>query len=120
MQKQLLQCYGSSPINCITRTAGNHKGTIKLSGVVALRLVCFSDQLHVLAKHILLTYLVRNRVIRGSSDNVYQLDAYAGSILWQYAFRVLCPCGLTVVYEIFTPLNLASLDIACTELVRGR
>ena len=33
----------------------------------------------------------------------------------QYASRVPCPWGLTVVYKYSTPLNLASRDIACTE-----
>ena len=54
------------------------------------------------------------------TTNVYKLDAYAGARgfdpeLRQYASRVLCPCGLTVVYTIYSQLNLASRDIAFTE-----
>ena len=33
-----------------------------------------------------------------------------------YVSRDAFPCGLTVVYEISPPLNLASRDIACTVL----
>ena len=47
--------------------------------------------------------------------NVYKLGAYAVAGLILGASRVPCPCGLPVVYEITPPLNLASLDIACTE-----
>ena len=53
--------------------------------------------------------------------NVHKLDPYdvAGSIL-TYGSMILhgfsCPCGLTVVNDIFPPLNLASRDIACTDL----
>ena len=52
--------------------------------------------------------------------NVYRLDAYAGARgfdpeLRQYASRVPSPCGLTMVYRISPPLNLASRDISCTE-----
>ena len=37
-------------------------------------------------------------------------------LLRQYASRVPCPRGLTMVCEMFPPLNLASRDIACPEL----
>ena len=55
-----------------------------------------------------------------STTNVYKLDVYAGSHgfdpeLRQYASRVPSPCGLTVVYKISPPLNLAGRDIACTK-----
>ena len=65
----------------------------------------------------------------GCTTNIYKLDAYAGARgfdpeLRQYASRVPSPCGLTVVYKISPPLNLASRDIACTEwnrqyIIRG-
>ena len=49
------------------------------------------------------------------------MDAYAGARgfdpeLSQYASRVPSPYELTVVYNIFPPLNLASRDIARTVL----
>ena len=50
-----------------------------------------------------------SRVILVCNTNVYKLDAYADRR--QYASRVPFPCGLTVVYEISPPLNLASRDI---------
>ena len=48
------------------------------------------------------------------------MHAYAGAHgfdpeLRQYASRVPCPCGLTVVHKISPPLNLASRDITCAE-----
>ena len=54
------------------------------------------------------------------TTNVYKLDPYTGAPgfdpeLRQYSSRVPSPCGLTVVSNIFPPLNLASRDIACTK-----
>ena len=56
----------------------------------------------------------------GCTTNIYKLDAYAGAPVFdpelgQYASWVRSPYGLTVVYKILPPLNLASRDIACTE-----
>ena len=42
----------------------------------------------------------------------YKLDAYAGAgSNLTCASRVPCPCGLTVIYEISLPFNLASQDM---------
>ena len=63
---------------------------------------------------------VTHSLYSSCTTNVYKLDAYAGAHMFdpelrQYAFRVPSPCGLTAVYKIPPPLNLASRDIACTE-----
>lgn len=52
-----------------------------------------------------------------------KLDANAGargfnSELHQYASRVSAQCGLTVVYKMPPPLNLAGRDIPCSEYNR--
>ena len=66
------------------------------------------------------------RVVCGSMDIVVVFPmstscspmlAHACSILScaSYASRMQCPCGLTVVYNISPPLNLASRDIAFVD-----
>ena len=52
------------------------------------------------------------------TTNVYNLDVYAG--VSSVCVRVPCPYGLTVVYKVSPPLNLASLDITCTEYKLNR
>ena len=82
--------------------------------------ICFIGFFLYEGYHILLS------VVRGLIDVVVVLPmstswttmlARAGSILScaSIASRVPSPCGLTVVYKNFPPLNLASRDMACTE-----
>ena len=66
------------------------------------------------------TELIHPSVIRGSIDIVIALPMSASwtpmmaRVQSQYAFRMPCPCELTVVYEMSPPLNLAGRDIAYT------